>query len=217
MSAPAEAADLVPNFDSGPREEAIMTDQNDQNDQNETAELVGEITQAWREHEAEDAAKHPVTYDEASTGNIVHQMDRYRELTQHDALAGAIAFGKARGTYQPNQYVNEQECPPLTVAEHLEMIALGERIARYYRHQAQVHHAVMAGATWEQIAAATGGNAGHARQAYREWAEGQHRLREQFPGGTIGLDDDEYAAALEAADLAASGSDRYDEPGPEEG
>jgi hypothetical protein len=141
----------------------------------------------------------PTTYDEAGSGSIVGQMDRYRELAQHDALAGAIASGKARGTYVPNEHVNEQKYPPLTVAEHLEMIALGERIARYYRHPAQVHRAVMAGATWQQIAAATGGDVHQVRQAYQAWAEGQRRLRQQFPDGTIGLGDDEYAAAIKAA------------------
>jgi len=103
-------------------------------DPDQTANEVAKITQAWREHLAEEAAKHPVTYHDASGGNIVDQMDRYRDLAQHDALAGAIAIGKARGTYVPNEHVNEQKFPPLTVAEYLEMLALGERIARYYRH-----------------------------------------------------------------------------------
>ena len=49
----------------------------------------------------------PITYHEASTGSIVDQMARYRQLAEHDALAGAIAIGKARGTYEPNGYVNE--------------------------------------------------------------------------------------------------------------
>ena len=44
------------------------------------------------------------------------------------------------------------------------------------------------GATWTRRA-----------QAYREWAEGQHRLRSDFPGGTLGLGDEEYAAAIKAA------------------
>ncbi len=170
-----------------------MTDRNDQDD---TANLVGEITQAWREHLAEEAAKRPVTYHEASTGSIVDQMDRYGELAKHDALAGAIAIGKASGTYVPNRHVNEDKFPPLTVAEHLEMLALGERIAWYYRHPAQVDRAVRAGATWDQIAAATGTTAEAARAAYAEWAEGQHRLHADIG---IGLDDEEYAAALRAA------------------
>src|SRR5580658_4565231 len=100
-----------------------------------------EITEAWREHLAGEAARRPVTYHEAVTGSIVDQEKRYRQLAQHDALAGAIAIGKARGTYEPSQYVNEEKYPPLTVAEYLEMLALGEVIARYYRHPSQVHEA----------------------------------------------------------------------------
>ena len=107
-----------------------------------------EITQAWREHLAEEAAKRPVTYHEARTGSIADQVARYRELDEHAALAGAIAIGKTRGTYLPSEHVNEQKYPPLTVAEHLELLALGERIARYYRHPSQVDKAVKAGACW---------------------------------------------------------------------
>ena len=138
----------------------------------------------------------PITSDEASGGNIVDQMARYRQLAEHDALAGAIAMGKARGTYVPSKHVNEAKFPPLTVAEHLELLALGERIARYYRHPSQVDKAARAGATWDQIAAATGNTAEAARAAYREWAEGQHRLHADT---SLGLDDAGYAAALELA------------------
>jgi hypothetical protein len=35
--------------------------------------------------------------------------------------------------------LGEDKFPPLTVAEHPEMFALGERIARYYQHPSQVH------------------------------------------------------------------------------
>ena len=86
-----------------------------------------EITEAWREHLAEEAAKRPVTYHDASGGSIVDQIDRYRELADRDLMARSIATLKARGTYEPNEYVNEAKFPPLTVAEHLEMLALGER------------------------------------------------------------------------------------------
>jgi hypothetical protein len=133
----------------------------------------------------------PQTYHEASGGNIVDQIDRYRELADHDVMARAIATLKARGTYQPNEHVNEDRFPPLTVAEHLELLALGERIARYYRHPSQVDHAVKARATWEQIADAIGTTPDAARAAYRDWAEGQHKY--------AGMGDEEYAAALEAA------------------
>jgi hypothetical protein len=132
----------------------------------------------------------PITYNEASDGNIVDQIARYRELADHDVMARSIAILKARGTYQPSEHVNEDRFPPLTVAEHLEMLALGECIARYYRHPSQVDHAVRAGATWAQIAAATGATETEARTAYREWAERQHKY--------AGMSDAEYAAALEA-------------------
>jgi hypothetical protein len=87
----------------------------------------------------------PVTYHEARDGNLADRMARYRELAEHHALARAIVIRKARGTFKPNEHVNEGKYPPLTVAEHLEMLALGECIARYYRHPSQVHAAVQAG------------------------------------------------------------------------
>ena len=139
----------------------------------------------------------PVTCHEAGGGSIVDQEKRFRVLAGHDALAGAIASGKARGTYVPSEYVNEQRYLPLTLNEHLEMLALGENLARYYRHPAQVDKAVKAGASWDQIAAATGTTAEAARTAYREWAEGQHQLYADT--GRFGLDHAGYTAALEAA------------------
>jgi len=69
----------------------------------------------------------------------------------------------------------------------LELIALGEVTARHYRHPVHVHYAVLAGATWEQIGAASGADADEARAAYRGWAQEQHEVRLEFPGGTIGL------------------------------
>jgi len=139
----------------------------------------------------------PVTYREAAGGNIADQMDRYRELAEHDVMTRSIATLKARGSFEPNEHVNDERFPPLTAAEYLEMLALGERIARYYRHPSQVDKAVKAGASWAQIAAATGTTEEATRAAYREWAEGQHRL---YADIGIGMDDAEYAAALRAAD-----------------
>ena len=113
-------------------------------------------------------------------------------------MARSIATLKARGVKPADPALNPQGFPPLTTAGHLELLALGEALARHYRHPVLVHHAVLAGATWQQIAAATGGDPDQARQAYRAWAEGQHWLRQDFPGGTIGLGDDGYAAAVKA-------------------
>jgi len=159
-----------------------------------------EITAAWREHLAEEAAKRPVTYHEASGGSIMDQTGRYRELAERDLMARSIATLKARGTYEPNEYVNEAKFPPLTVAGHLEMLALGERIARYYRHPSQVDKAVRAGASWQQVADATGTTPEAARAAYREWAEGQHKY--------AGMGDGEYSAALERAGGTDAGGAR---------
>jgi hypothetical protein len=81
------------------------------------------------------------------------------------------------------------------VAEQLQVLAMGEAIARTVRHPAYVHHAVRAGATWEQIAAAVGADPAAARAGYRAWADRQHEH------GLI--DDTEYAAAIAAADEPA--------------
>ena len=172
----------------------------DQHDPGQTARLVGDITQAYRERAANETARRPVTYQEAMDGDIVDQIGRYRKLADRDVMARAIATLKARGTYEPSKHVNEEEFRALTVPELLEMLALGECIARYYRHPSQVDRAIRTGATWDQVAAATGTTAETARAAYREWAEGQHRLHAIMG---IGLDDAEHAAALELADREA--------------
>ena len=161
----------------------------DQHDPGQTARLVSDITRAYRERAADER---PVTYREACNGSIVDHIGRYRELADRDVMARAIATLGARGTYQPSEHVNEEEFPPLTVPELLEMLALGEVIARYYRHPSHVDHAVRVGATWEEIAAATDMTPNAARTAYREWAEGQHTY--------AGMSDAEYAAALKLAD-----------------
>jgi hypothetical protein len=89
---------------------------------------------------------------------------------------------------------------PLTAAEHLEMMAAGEVLARYYqRNQARIDRAVRAGASWEQVAAATGITAAQARQEYRDWA-GQQHVRSENPNPYgLGLDDLEYLSALARA------------------
>jgi len=38
---------------------------------------------------------------------------------------------------------------PLSAAEHLEHMAIGEVLARYYRHPSMLDHAVKAGASWD--------------------------------------------------------------------
>ena len=97
--------------------------------------------------------------------------------------------------------------PPLDVAGYLQMIELGEMIAEYdrtttspgfYRDPAYLHGALDAGATWAQLAEATGDEEATTRRRYREWAADQHRL---YARGTYeGLDDDQYTAAIKRAE-----------------
>ena len=80
-------------------------------------------------------------------------------------------------------------------------------MARVYRHPYQVHQALEAGATWEQIAEATGTDEARSRQEYRKFAEGQHRLWTGGLGGSagrFGMNDAGYAAAIARVEQAVS-------------
>jgi hypothetical protein len=142
----------------------------------------------------------PVTFHGASgSGRTwLDARDRYDELTQRDLLARARATLVARGTYDPAVH-GTAEHTPLSLAEHLEVLANGEVVARVYRHPVQVDRAVQAGASWEQIAAALGVTEAQARHGYREWAEGQYQLWRDY-GGRFGLDEAAYAAAIARAE-----------------
>ena len=126
------------------------------------------------------------TYDEASGMPFTDVLTRYQVLENRGTMSGAIRTLRVRGEQNDDRSPGPEDHPPLTAAEHLEMLALGEVIACYYRHPSQVHHTVMAGATWEQIAAAAGGDPGQARQAYWERAEGQRQLRGRYSAGGRG-------------------------------
>jgi hypothetical protein len=139
---------------------------------------------------AQDTAPRPLTYEAASS--------RYP-----DADAAYARFTELRtrevGAFSQDPVLSDGS-EPLTAAEHLEMMAAGEVLARYYqRSQARIDRAVRAGASWEQVAAATGISAAQARQEYRDWAGQQHvRSQNPHPYG-LGLDDVEYLAALARA------------------
>ena len=142
----------------------------------------------------------PATYHEADgiDWDIVKAQARYEELTDRDLYARSRAALEARGEYDPARR-GTRTPEPLTVSEHLELLANGEALARHYRHPSMLHHAVQAGASWEQIAAARGTSGEQARQEYRGWAEGQHDLWTGKWGGEpgrCGLDDAGYAEAL---------------------
>jgi hypothetical protein len=95
-------------------------------------------------------AARPLTYHRAESAyNIVTARERYEELTDRDMCARAAAQLRERGQFDPgnlgHQLVAARE--PLTVTEHLELIAIGEVLARCYRHPAPVDRAVKAGAS----------------------------------------------------------------------
>jgi hypothetical protein len=115
-------------------------------DPDETANLVNEIAGAFREHKAEEGAERPVTYQQAMGLGLRAQTERYEALTDRNLMSCSIAKLKARGGYDASKHPDPAGYPPLTVDEHLEMLALGEAIAFYYRHPAGVDHAVKAGA-----------------------------------------------------------------------
>jgi hypothetical protein len=70
--------------------------------------------------------------------------DRYDELTQRDLSARARAILVARGEYDPAKHGTSNP-GPLTLTEHLEVLANGEVVARVYRHPAQADRACRPG------------------------------------------------------------------------
>ena len=147
-----------------------------------------------------------ITYGQAQDTypSTVKARDRFDELTNRDLCARAFATLKARGTYDPARHGDADKYQPLTTAEHLELLAVGEVLARHYRHPALVHQAVDAGATWSQIAEAVGSGEERVRQQYREWADGQHRLHTWYQG-KFGLNHADYTTALVRASEPAAG------------
>jgi hypothetical protein len=155
-------------------------------------------------HNDDKAEARPVSYylTPGSDRTWLDARDRYDELTQRDLSARSRAILVARGEYDPTKH-GTADLEPLTLTEHLEVLANGEVVARVYRHPAQVDRALRAGATWAQIAEATGSSEAQVRQDYREWAEGQHGLwTGQLGGerGRFGMDDAGYAEAIARAE-----------------
>ena len=149
----------------------------------------------------------PMTYDEACGMPWPDVLNRYQALNDRDAMARAIATLQARGEWNADRSLDPEDYPPLTAAEHLELLALGEVIARHYRHPALVHHAVLAGCDLGGRSRRPGAPAPDQRgQAYRGVGRGSAPAAQDFPGGTIGLGDEEYAAALKAAGESGRGS-----------
>jgi hypothetical protein len=159
----------------------------------------GAVRKASRPPALAHAAPRATTYWQAQHGyqTTIDARERFEELMNRDLLARSYATLKARGEYDPHKH-GDGNREPLTAAEHLEILAAGEVLARYYRHPARIDEAVKAGASWPQIAEATGSDETTARQAYREWADSQHRLHTDYEG-RFGMDDAEHVAAISHA------------------
>jgi len=152
------------------------------------------------DHDDSGGQARPLTYDDADSvyrdDLLSAGRDRYAELSDRDLDAGVVATLRERGEFDPGNpgHRSLAEREPLTAAEHLEHMAIGEALARYYRHPSMLDRAVKAGASWEEVGAARGTSAEQARCDYRAWADGQHHLL-TWSGGRFGMSDADYAAA----------------------
>jgi hypothetical protein len=150
-------------------------------------------------HQQTKASESPVTYDQAETvyrSDLRGARERYTELSDRDLCAGAVAKARERGEFDPQNlgHLSLAEREPLSAADRLEHMAVGEVLARYYRHPSTLDQAAKAGASWEQIGAARGTSTVQARADYREWADGQQSLL-SWGDGKFGMPDADYAAA----------------------
>lgn len=101
---------------------------------------------------------------------------RFEELRTRDALAG-------------------DGVAPLVREEALELLALGEVIARKagYGRQLSVRSARAAGASWAEIGTALGTSRQAAWETHQRWIDGQ--AQRYGTVGEIGFDEDDVAAA----------------------
>ncbi|WP_329081650.1 hypothetical protein [Streptosporangium sp. NBC_01469] len=83
------------------------------------------------------------------------------------------------------------------MAEHIELLALAECVARTVRHPSNVHHALLAGVTWAEIARVIDSDEIAVRRDYRQWADDQYDLNQRY--SDRGMTADEHAAAIAGA------------------
>ncbi|MFB9253316.1 hypothetical protein ACFFWE_34215 [Sphaerisporangium melleum] len=127
---------------------------------------------------------------------VSQQLERYNELAAKHTSARARIELVDRGIYDPARH-GADDRPPLTAAEHIELLALAECIARTVRHPANVHHALLAGVTWADIARIIDSDELTVRRDYQQWVDDQHDLNRYDPN--LGMTADEHAAATARA------------------
>jgi hypothetical protein len=112
-----------------------------------------------------------------------------------DALEKELTLPAAVTRFEDLRLRDSLADPPLTRAEALELLALGEVIARKsgYGRQLTVRSARTAGASWAEIGSALGTTRQSAWEAHQRWIDGQAAQLGQV--GQIGFDAEEAAAA----------------------
>src|SRR3954465_1370129 len=116
-----------------------------------------------------------------------------------DALEKELTLAAAVTRFEDLRLRDSLADSPLTPAEALQLLALGEVIARKsgYGRQLTVRSARTAGASWAEIGSALGTTRQSAWEAHQRWIDGQAAQRGQV--GQIGFDDGETAAARDLA------------------
>lgn len=116
-------------------------------------------------------------------------VDRFEHLAGRDLISRY-----APGTGQP----------PLSTAEHVELIAVRAAVRQHvgYRQQSVVWRARQSGASWVSIAAASDTDVETARQDFRRWIDGQAALWDATSVGCrpFGLSPAERTEARRLAD-----------------
>jgi len=155
---------------------------------------------AGEPRELEAGQPGPVSYDDAARRygpGTIDARERYDELSMRDHLVRAYARLRASGEYDAARH-GTGDTEPLTAAEHLELLATAEYLARAYKPSFETDNALRAGASWAQVADALGTDEAAARVAYRAWADGQHDML-TWTDGRLGMSDAEYAEAVARA------------------
>jgi hypothetical protein len=117
---------------------------------------------------------------------------------RHDELRVREAMGESVGLEDLEPMPGDHGTPPMTRDEALELLALGEVIARKagYGRQLTVRSARRAGASWSQIGAALGTSKQAAWEAHSRWIYGQAEQRRRSGYEGLGADDVAAARAL---------------------
>src|SRR4051794_14145955 len=112
-----------------------------------------------------------------------------------DALEKELTLPAAVTRFEDLRLRDALADPPLTRTEALELLALGEVIARKsgYGRQLTVRSARAAGASWAEIGSALGTTRQSAWEAHQRWIDGQAAQRGRV--GQIGFDEQDAAAA----------------------